>query len=337
MSSTPTADEIWNDARWVAQAVDPNAGLVRFVQLTSEDYRQESFLDDRILGPSRTSYLLTWIEVAEAKPPQARSDARWIFHIGHVGSTLVSRLLGELDGVLAVREPRALRDLTFFPPEVRNKFIPVMRALMSRSFGSGQTAIVKTTSMVSAIADELAGEQGRALLLYASPRAYLQTILAGDRSQAELHTLASYYLARARALGINWPEQPSPANVAGLVWACEMTALEVAAAALPPESVLWQDFDDFLENPEAGLNNVASFFGLTAGDREIREIARGPLMRRYSKSLDHEFGPETRRQILNEAAAKYGAAIEQALAMLRQAADKTPALARALDRSTSDR
>ena len=35
-----------------------------------------------------------------------RSDARWIFHIGHVGSTLVSRLLGELDEVLAIREPR---------------------------------------------------------------------------------------------------------------------------------------------------------------------------------------------------------------------------------------
>ena len=47
-----------------------------------------------------------------------RSDARWIFHIGHVGSTLVSRLLGELAGVLAIREPRLLRDLALTPPEV---------------------------------------------------------------------------------------------------------------------------------------------------------------------------------------------------------------------------
>ena len=46
------------------------------------------------------------------------SDARWIFHIGHVGSTLISRLLGELEGVLSVREPRSLRDLTFFPADV---------------------------------------------------------------------------------------------------------------------------------------------------------------------------------------------------------------------------
>ena len=45
MSSGPTPDEIWKDARWLAQAVDPRAGLARFVEMTPEDYREASFLD----------------------------------------------------------------------------------------------------------------------------------------------------------------------------------------------------------------------------------------------------------------------------------------------------
>src|SRR4051794_36809846 len=113
MSSAPPAEEIWRNARWVAQALDPIADLIRFVELSPEAYRAESFLDDRILQRGSKSHLVKWAEVQATCPADVRTDARWIFHIGHVGSTLVSRLLGELDGVLAVREPRSLRDLTF--------------------------------------------------------------------------------------------------------------------------------------------------------------------------------------------------------------------------------
>ena len=136
MSSAPKADEIWKDARWLAQAVDPHAGLIRLVQMTPEAYRGASFLDDRMFEQSRDSHLLQWDEVASSVPTDVRRDARWIFHIGHVGSTLIARLLGELDSVLSVREPRALRDLTFFPPEVRQLFVPTLQALFSRTFAA---------------------------------------------------------------------------------------------------------------------------------------------------------------------------------------------------------
>jgi hypothetical protein len=337
MSSAPAPHEIWESARWLAQAVDPPAGLVRFVEMTPGDYREAAFLDDRMLGQPRVSHLLKWDDVVAAMPADARDGARWIFHIGHVGSTLIARFLGELDGVLAVREPRALRDLTFFPREVRDQLVPGLRALMSRTFDAGETTVIKATSMVSEIAAELVGESGRALFLYASPSVYLQTMLAGERSQAELQSLAAFYSARAEARGIPWPTGPQPsAQMAALVWACEMSALERAAAELSSDCVLWRDFDAFLEEPETQLGTIASFLGLPADNARIAEIARGPLMRRYSKALDHEFGPEARRQLLDEAATEHAAAIQSALAMLNQAAEKAPTLARALARSTTD-
>ena len=338
MSSAPTPQEIWEDARWLAQAVDPNAGLLRFAEMSAEDYREISFLDDRILGPVRNTHLLKWSDIAGSRPAEAHMDARWIFHIGHVGSTLISRLLGELDDVLAVREPRALRDLTFFPRDIRDQFVPVVRSLMSRTFEARQTAVVKATSMVSEIAAELIGSDGRSLFLTVSPESYLQTILAGERSQSEQQMLASYYSARALARGIQWPDIPrSAAEFAALVWSCEMTALEDAAASLPSGSVQWLDFDAFLQAPEILLSASASFLGLPAPAERIGKIVNGPLMQRYSKSLDHEFGPDARRQLLEGAAARHGPAILSALAMLGQAAEKTPALARAIERSTPDR
>ena len=337
MSSTPTPQEIWRDARWLAQAVDPNAGLVRVVEMSATDYREASFLDDRLLQRHSNAHLLKWSEVADAMPAGARNDARWIFHIGHVGSTLVARLLGELESVLSIREPRALRDLTFFPREVRDRFVPTVRALMSRTFDPRQTAVIKATSMVSEIAAELIGGDGRALFLFASPSVYLQTMLAGERSQAELQALQSYYSARAAAAGIPWAAGPQPpAQMAALVWACEMSALEGAAAELPPDCVLWRDFDAILEEPERELSTIAAFFGLRTEDGRIADIVHGPLMHRYSKAVEHEFGPEARRQLLDDAAAEHGTAIQSALALLEQAAEKAPVLARAIDRSTPD-
>src|SRR4051794_23301678 len=115
MSSAPPPalglDDIGRDASWLAQALDPAKGIVRFIAMDREGYRAASFLDDRMLQAPHDAQLIPWPLVEQATADELRSDARWIFHIGHVGSTLVSRLLGELPNVLAVREPRLLRDL----------------------------------------------------------------------------------------------------------------------------------------------------------------------------------------------------------------------------------
>src|SRR5215207_5087300 len=136
MSSVPTPQEIARDARWLAQALDPNAGLVRLIEMNRESYRAASFLDDRMLQQPVNAHVVPWQTVASTIPNDARRDARWIFHIGHVGSTLIARLLGEIPGVLSVREPRFLRDLTAVPPDQRQTMSAVAQALFSRTFRS---------------------------------------------------------------------------------------------------------------------------------------------------------------------------------------------------------
>ena len=327
MSSAPTPQEIWDSARWLAQAVDRKAGLIRFVEMTPDAYRDASFLDDRMFQQPRVSHELAWDDVTAAMPPNARRDARWIFHIGRVGSTLIARLLGELDGVLSIREPRALRDLNFRPADETATYVPAVQALFSRTFAPGEGALVKTTSSVCEMARELMSENQPTLFLYTSARSYISGILAGN-SRKELLERARARARRAASRGARLPPPRSEADLAAAAWAAEMTALETADGA----AVLWADFDRVLDDLEGSLRTVANFLGFDASDRQVTEIASGPLTRRYSKDTQVEYGADRRRELLSAAEKRYRSDIDAALAMLVKAAETSPLLLQALDR-----
>ncbi|HEX8841049.1 MAG TPA: hypothetical protein VF757_01995 [Sphingomicrobium sp.] len=333
MSSAPTADEIARDAKWLAQALDPSAGIVRLVAMDRDSYRSASFLDDRMMQQPVDAQLVPWPEVAAAVTKELRSDARWIFHTGHVGSTLISRLLGELDGVLGIREPRILRDLAMSPAAVREGYIGPVPRLLSRSFAEDEIACVKATSFVSEIAPELVPPGERALFMYATPANYVASILAGENSVKELRMLAPVRAQRlSRRVSALGPAH-NEADLAAIAWACEMTALESAADAMFDRQVEWADFDRMLSDMEAALTRTAAFLGFSAREGQLGEIAGGPLTTRYSKDISYDYSAELRRELIADATAHYRREIDGALAMLRGAAEKSPLLARAVARA----
>ena len=333
MSSAPSPEEIASDARWLAQALDPAAGQARLIAMDRDSYRAASFLDDRIMQQPVDAQIVPWPDVESAITDARRSDARWIFHIGHVGSTLLSRLLGELPRVLGIREPRLLRDVALTPPEIRNRYLAPATKLMSRTFAEDEVACVKATSFVSEIAPSLVPSGERALFMYATPRNYIASILAGENSVKELRILAD---TRARRLAGRVPAfRPATGDpqLAAVAWACEMTALEASAEAMTDRHILWADFDRMLGDMPATLCSVADHFGIEANESVLAEIASGPLMGRYSKALEYDYSPALRRELIDDAEHRHGAEIESALAMLRSAAEKSPLLARAILRA----
>jgi hypothetical protein len=333
MSSAPTPEEIARDARWLVQALDPAAGQARLIAMDANSYRAASFLDDRMLQQPVDAHLVPWPLIEEAASQVTRCDARWIFHIGHVGSTLVSRLLGELDKVLAVREPRLLRDLALTPAEVRERYIESIAAIVSRVFAEDQTACVKATSWVSEIAPELVPPGERALFMFASPRNYIASILAGENSVKELRMLADNRIQRLAGRGIVLTAGRSDAELAGIAWACEMTALETASEAMADRMIAWADFDRMLDDMPAALKSAADHFGFAADPSIIATITSGPLMSSYSKALEYDYSADLRRELIEEAGQYHRSPIESALAMLRSAAEKSPLLGRALARA----
>ena len=88
--------------------VDLVRGAVLAVGWSEAGYRSASFLDDRILGPHVKGAWLSGGAVAGALAGptagaagalSARRPLHFIFHAGHVGSTLLSRLLDEVPGL----------------------------------------------------------------------------------------------------------------------------------------------------------------------------------------------------------------------------------------------
>jgi hypothetical protein len=325
-------NDIAGDAKWLAQAFDPAQQLVRFVGMTAEDYRAAAFLDDRMFDRQRDVRVLPWPDAAEAIAGET-NDARWIFHIGHVGSTMVARMLGETTGVLSVREPRILRDLATLPPDQARGMAPVVAALCSRRFGDDGFALIKATSFVSEIAPLLVAEGGRAIFMVAGAASYIMTILAGENSVRELHALHDY---RARRMADRVPPMVdaarSDAHRAAMSWVCEMTSLEAAAEAMPDRRILWLDFDRFLESPASSLVQAVAHIGAQLSTEHADAITSGPLMQRYSKALEYEYGPGLRRELQEESQQLHGRDIQAALAMLEEASKGSPLLERALTR-----
>jgi len=312
--------------------LDRSSGRVALLRLSEADYRAASFLDQRVLRPDSALVETDWDELT--LPADARRDVQYIFHIGNVGSTLISRLLGELPDVFALREPQILRSLADSPPDAAD--FHRLTALLSRTWRPEQRANVKATSFTSEIADRLVPAGSKTLFLYAGPDRYLENILAGENSWQTLQALSPVRLARLQGRCAGLTADPAAMHdglKAALGWACEMTSLAAAAARMPADSVLWLDFDRFLGDPAAHLAIITAHFGHQADEATLRAIVEGPLMGRYSKALDYEYSPDLRRQILADARWRHGAAIRDGLGWLADLARRYPAVADAIRRA----
>lgn len=333
MAALPLPDNLAHDATWLLQAIDPKARLARLVRMESAAYRAASFLDDRMLSQQAESRLCDLDQILAVAGSLAEPPAGWIFHIGHVGSTLVSRLLGELEGVLSLREPRSLRDLAVAGEE-RPRIARALGRMMGRSFPGEQIVIVKATSMVSEYAPLLVERGSAALFLYTSPANYIAGILAGENSVKELEALHEIRASRLAGRGISlWGLDRSNAHRAAAAWACEMTSLETAAEAMPGCNILWGDFDVMLADMAGWFGRVATHFGIAAPPQCVAELAVGPLMRRYSKAPEYDYSPSLRAELLAEATRHHLPDIEAAVAALHEAAKSAPMLGRALARA----
>ena len=312
------------------------------IGLTEQDIAAASFMDQRILTPAIKGDWAPFADVVERTGHAPRDDAHYIFHIGHVGSTLISRLLGSWPEVLALREPlllRTLADLWARAGDVDSPWDPAalpprteaVRRLLARTFRPDQRTVIKATSFVSEIAPHLVAPGARALFLYVSPQSYMRTILAGEGSRQDMvATLGARLKRLARRL------EPMPFRAwslgegerVALAWVTEMLSLAAAEAALPAGSVLWLDFDDFLTQPAAALGRVTRHFGIAASEAEIARVVAGPLMHSYSKAPEHKYDAALRRTLLAQAAAEHGAALAAGSAWLDRLTGQHAAVAR---------
>jgi hypothetical protein len=332
VSASSLADEIAASPALYPLDWDGEGGA-RLLRLGEADYAAASFLDERLLALGREVVRLdraALVAAAQVLP----LGADFIFHIGHVGSTLLARLLGRSGRIFALREPALLRVLA--PPEgdTDGGILDTLLRLYARVWNPNQRSLVKATSFVSELAPAILGADpsARAVLMAVKPEIFIAGILGGEATRAELPRVMPPRLTRlARRLGAPPQSPTSEGEMAAAGWLAEMYALDACARAFPERS-LWLDFDAFLLDPRGGLIRVLAHLQRGGDSRELAALLASPDMTRYSKAPEYAFSAGQRGRLLREAAQAHNSEIARGMAWIDQVAMRHPNAGAAMQR-----
>lgn len=327
------------------QKVDGSSVLL--IRLSEADYRHASFLDDRILSQQTEGHWFPYADVAaRAVTAIEHGPLHFIFHSGHVGSTLLSRLLDEEGSILNLREPLPLRTLAEMhdramanpnasePRTFGDRLVTFLR-LWRRGFARTRMVVIKTTSTTGRLAETLlaARADARAVYLNVSLQSYMATLLAGANAALDLRGFAAERKARLRRLlaadSIAIDEH-SVGALAAAAWLTERLTQQRAKEALGAR-LLEVDFDSFLAEQETTLLKLARHFAIPDPDGFADRAARSPIWTRYSKApQEYAYSPALRADLLKQALGEHAGEVAEGLTLVQSLAARFPAAAQAL-------
>jgi hypothetical protein len=311
------------------------------VDLPQADVRRASFLDQRALGGARRDGGWLPLESVLAQGDALAGRApHAIFHIGHCGSTLLSRLLDHLPGVLGLREPLPLRTLAdafearhqptspWSPAQV-DRALAATLGLLDRRFDGVRQVVVKATSSCNALAAPwlLRHPDVRAVALQIPLRAWLATILKSPDATADALRFAPARLAALHALlgrdDLRLYEH-GLGEVLALGWIAECARFATLAAdrGIAPR-LLRLDFESLLADPRGVLAQVAAHLGISAPDAAL-DAALAAEMGRYAKATEHAYSPADRAADLAESKRRFGAEIDAGITLAQRLAALPP-------------
>ena len=327
---TDSLIDVSGSALLYPQKFDAERDRVFFISLSQAAYRKASFLDDRVLGPDMVGQWKDYADVEQAA--RAVTDPKplhFIFHTGHVGSTLLSRLIDEAPCVLGLREPLPLRTLAEMHDEVRSETsgtsderfaarLETFLKLWRRGFADVSHIVLKATSSSGRLATRLLRTSTDSQAVYLNLRAepYLATLLAGANAMVDLRGFGAERATRlAKHFGLSPPplSSLSVGELAATSWLAESLTRAEAKDALG-DRVLLLDFDKMLADLEATLGAVVKHFAISVPSGFPTTIANSPVLMRYSKAPEqYAYSSAMRAQLLAQARREHAAELRKGL------------------------
>lgn len=286
---------------------------VLLVRLDDADLRNHSFLDQRVFRQDMNYEWLGWGEFEAAAETLPEKSPSYIFHTGHCGSTLLSRLVSAATDTQALREPLPLRAIAIDQAYGRaailggdafHKRLSLFERVWSRGPAS---TVVKATSVCTNLMS-LVDPAAPMVFIYQQPEIHLAAVLAGDNALPDLRGFAYYRYLRLLDCDVDLPPlaELSVGELAALSLLAEAVAANIARSR---RSILMLDFDRLLQQPESGLAGVCRHIGLQAGPERCRAAVTGPIMRSYSKAPEYPYGPQVRNDLIADSRARNGGEI----------------------------
>jgi len=324
------------------QKLDLIGRRVLLLEVDERRYRQAPFLDDRMVDDDTKGFWVALDCLPAPGPDESVPDPALIFHIGHCGSTLLSRLLPAAGPLLPVREPPPLRTLA---ESLRLLEQPVSRLsrtqwhtllgrfvnLYSRGYRQHEPALIKPTSDCGNLIGPAleARSASRAVLMYQSLETYLAIMMDGADARMDIEGHAVTRLSDLHSFigdheSLRLFELTPPQRVV-VSWLAGVTSFHLAMQS-HAQQLRPLDFDRLLEDPRHVLAEVMSFLGLPVDQTRLAAAVDGPVMQTYAKAPEYRYGPTDRAARLAENRSRSGSEIEQGLRWAGSLVERYPSL-----------
>lgn len=325
--------DILHDPEYLPFRLDLANGRVLFVRLDARQRREAAFLDQRALPPQPQG---AWIPLSMLSSAGSGAIADGIFHIGHCGSTLLSRLLDSWQEVEGLREPLPLRDLAaaWHAPAPPRDLLATLMACWRRPLPPASRIAIKVTSSCNALIEPMLREGGlqRAILLDMPLAPWLATLLKSEDSVRDALAASDERAEVLRLHGIAADGEHAPRDAieaCAMGWLAEHLRFDALSRGEFAGRVLRVDFEDLLSSPETTLSRIAAHLSLDAG--RVADAMASPAWGRYSKAQQHGYGRDDREHDLALARERFGEEIARGVVWVDRAMARCNAHSLAID------
>lgn len=313
------------DAEFLPFQLDVAQRRMLLLRLTARQRAEAAFLDERAMPRPPQGAWAPLQAVVDEGSRLPSPTIGWIFHIGHCGSTLLSRLLQAWPGHQVLREPlplRALATASFrrtLPPADIRALVEALPRLWARPLEGARATLVKATSSCNGLLDGLLAARAgdRAILLSMPLRDYLATLLKSPGSIEDVVAAAGERTAFLQGVlpdGTGMPPPRSAGEACAMAWLAERMRFDALAAA--HDRVLRVDFEALLAEPRTVLSSVVAHLRLDYA--HLDEAMASPWWHRYAKAGEHAYGPVDRAHDQRLAQERFAGEIARGVAWVRR-------------------
>jgi len=294
---------------------------------------EAAFVDGRsaiATGVSQSARLSDLIRMLRTEPP---GPDRFIFHPSFCGSTLLSRLLDVPRRSLALKEPNCLVDLATWKALSRRAGHPgwqlepalqVARAALRPQWTDGEAIVVKPSSWVNTLLDDLVADRERMLPLFVTMdrASFVRATFRGGTDRLAFVAQLAWHLAavlpdadRLLQRAVEGTDEPlgRAANLAVAVHHMQRLLFDKALTRGGWGRDHSIDFNEIAASPYETAMKAARMLRLELKPRDLErtvDLHAG----RHSKVPSIGYSADRRRADDDLVAARHGKAIEAALA-----------------------
>ncbi|REL31652.1 hypothetical protein [Thalassotalea euphylliae] len=327
-------DRPLNQANYLLHRFEPATALFTYIKTTQQKINAASFIDGREdFSVDKTCYQVPAAQTVSSFTATETPLAKFIFHIGFCGSTLLAKTLAYHQAkVLCYKEPQVLIDLAelkatnhlLYRQTARwQQYITFTVQQLAKRFTPEQQLVTKPSNWANSLLPDLAVliPGSRAVFMSMPKQAYLVAIFRGGKER-----IAFIYRLRAHLLKVLPDYQPLAVKIDNcgqdILWQVAKSCLLVyrlqhllfsrAQQLLPSEQWQTLDYQEFLNTPHETLLQVNNTLQLGLTINEL-ELAQAASFQRHAKAPAESYQSHEKTTIDEQVYAYYQDAIEVSL------------------------